>query len=172
MELPDGFRIVSGGQTGADRAALDFALRSGIPHGGWCPLGRLAEDGPLPPIYDLQETTSKRYDQRTRWNVRDSDATLVLTLVTEPRGGSGLTIKVAKLLSKPCLHISRDACASLLVASQRLQEFIREEKIVCLNIAGPRASQQPEIEPFVDAVLTATFLTAAHVPTDRARPQQ
>jgi predicted Rossmann-fold nucleotide-binding protein len=72
--------IISGGQTGADRAALDFAIEHGIPHGGWCPRGRIAEDGPIPLCYSLRETPSRRYAQRTEWNVRDSHATVVFTI--------------------------------------------------------------------------------------------
>ncbi|MEX0610513.1 MAG: putative molybdenum carrier protein, partial [Pirellulales bacterium] len=72
-----GITIISGGQTGADRAALDFALEHEIAHGGWCPRGRLAEDGPIAPRYNLQETPSRKYSQRTEWNVRDSDATVI-----------------------------------------------------------------------------------------------
>ncbi len=87
-----------------DRAALDLALQLGIPHGGWCPKGRKAEDGPLPPAYRLQETSSAAYGQRTRWNVRDSDGTLVLKRGT-PRGGTALTISAARNLGKPFLAV-------------------------------------------------------------------
>ena len=73
--LPE--RIVSGGQTGADRAALDWAIERGIPHGGWCPRGRRAEDGRIDRRYALRETPAHDYQQRTRWNVRDSDGTLI-----------------------------------------------------------------------------------------------
>src|ERR1044072_8003346 len=73
-------QITSGGQTGADRAALDFALFHGIPHGGWCPRGRLAEDGTLQTHYELKETPGALYSQRTDWNVRDSDGTVIFTL--------------------------------------------------------------------------------------------
>ena len=75
-----GITILSGGQTGADRAALDFAIEYGLPHGGWCPRGRLAEDGPIDERYELTETPSHRYAQRTEWNVRDSDATVVFSI--------------------------------------------------------------------------------------------
>jgi hypothetical protein len=161
MRLPQqGFCIISGGQTGADRAALDFAIRAGIDHGGWCPLGRIAEDGALPPIYKLQETPSKRYDQRTRWNVRDSDATLVLTLDATPTGGTGLTLAVAQRLGKPCLHISRETCPSLTQAGIQIEDFLQENRVIRLNIAGPRASQQPQIASFVDAVLQEALLGA------------
>ena len=69
-------KIVAGGQTGADIAALDFAIERSIPHGGWCPLGRKAEDGTIDPRYTLKETPSSGYVQRTEWNVRDSDGTV------------------------------------------------------------------------------------------------
>ena len=157
MQLPDGFCIVSGGQTGADRAALDFAIRASIPHGGWCPKGRRAEDGPLPPKYLLEETTSERYDQRTRWNVRDSDATLILTINAVPTGGTALTLEVAKHIGKPVLHISRDRCQSVKHAAREVQAFLSEYNVVRLNVAGPRASQQDDIGEFVDAVLSMAF---------------
>jgi putative molybdenum carrier protein len=73
-------KIVSGGQTGADRAALDWALARGVPCGGWCPKGRKAEDGPIDLKYPLKETPSSSYLQRTEWNVRDSDATVVFSI--------------------------------------------------------------------------------------------
>ncbi len=73
-------KIISGGQTGADRAALDWAIRNGIPHGGWCPKGRKAEDGPIEAKYQLQETPSSKYLQRTDWNARDSDGTVIFSV--------------------------------------------------------------------------------------------
>ena len=82
-------RIVSGGQTGVDRAALDVGLAWGLPIGGWCPRGRTAEDGPIPARYPLRETESAKYDVRTRRNVRDSDGTLILT-ARRPRGRYGV----------------------------------------------------------------------------------
>ena len=97
--------IVSGGQTGADRAALDFAIAHGIAHGGWCPRGRLAEDGPIPSRYQLRETPSRKYAQRTEWNVRDSDATALFTLAPQMQGGTALTPDVAERLGKPWLHL-------------------------------------------------------------------
>ncbi|HLF11639.1 MAG TPA: putative molybdenum carrier protein, partial [Gammaproteobacteria bacterium] len=87
-------RIVTGGQTGVDRAALDAALELGLACGGWCPKGRWAEDGEIPPRYPLKETTSTDPARRTRANVRDADATLVLT-DGEPTGGTRLTMSVA-----------------------------------------------------------------------------
>src|SRR5262249_25460405 len=97
-------KIVSGGQTGVDRAALDFALEHGIPCGGWCPQGRLAEDGVIPERYPLQETPWDGYPQRTEWNVRDADGTLILTR-GEPDGGTAYTERVAGERKKPCLVV-------------------------------------------------------------------
>ena len=81
------FRVVSGGQSGADRAGLDWALSRQVAHGGWCPKGRRSEDGPIPAIYGLSETPLSNYLQRTEWNVRDSDATIVFTLTDALDGG-------------------------------------------------------------------------------------
>lgn len=81
-------KIVSGGQTGVDRAGLDFAIALGIPHGGWCPKGRKAEDGPIDNRYQLQETPRADYLQRTEWNVRDNDGTVIFTVNATLSGGS------------------------------------------------------------------------------------
>jgi predicted Rossmann fold nucleotide-binding protein DprA/Smf involved in DNA uptake len=108
-------KIISGGQTGVDRAALDVAMELGIPCGGWCPQGRRAEDGRIPERYPLQEASSKEYPVRTRLNVEDSDGTLVLT-ASSPTGGTALTLKLARQLHKPFLLIdlARDADPSVL----------------------------------------------------------
>jgi hypothetical protein len=152
--------IISGGQTGADRAALDVALELGIAHGGWCPRGRLAEDGAIPERYELRETPSRRYAQRTEWNVRDSDATVVFTIAAAVTGGTSLTLACARRLGKPALHLSRDALAAehgdsalASAAAQRLLAFLQEHSVRGLNVAGPRGSQEPEIAAFVGGVL-------------------
>ena len=88
--------IVSGGQTGADRAALDWALKHNVPCGGWCPKGRKAEDGPIDSKYPLQETPSSSYLQRTEWNVRDSDATVLFSIQPILSGGSKRTMEFAR----------------------------------------------------------------------------
>ena len=127
-------KIISGGQTGADRAALDWAIFRDIPHGGWCPKGRKAEDGKIPPQYQFTETPSASYLQRTEWNVRDSDGTVIFTVAAELAGGSKRTADFAKKHCKPWLHLSKRG--SYESASERLLTFIRENNIKILNVAG------------------------------------
>jgi hypothetical protein len=149
--------IISGGQTGADRAALDFAIEQGIAHGGWCPHGRLAEDGPIDGRYQLQETPSRRYAERTEWNVRDSDATIVFTIASAASGGTALTIELAERFSKPWLHLSRNSADTAAEHARKLCDFLAVHCVNRLNFAGPRASQEPEITAFVGDVLEATL---------------
>jgi hypothetical protein len=134
-------RIVSGGQTGVDRAALDVALSRGLQCGGWCPKGRLAEDGRIPPSYPLRETPSPAYEERTAWNVRDSDGTLVLTWGA-PSDGTAFTIALAKEMLRP--HLVTDLANNDAAAEQAAQ-WLRENPIAILNVAGPRASKSPQI---------------------------
>src|SRR6266496_3086201 len=101
-------KIISGGQTGADRAALDFAIGRGIAHGGYCPRGRVAEDGMIPERYQLRETPSSDYAPRTEWNVRDSDGTVVLSIQERLDGGSKKTVHCAQQYEKPCLRLCRE----------------------------------------------------------------
>ena len=133
-------RIVSGGQTGVDRAALDVALEMGLPCGGWCPRGRRAEDGTIPERYPLRETPWHGYPQRTRWNVRDSDGTLVLT-AGAPDRGTALTLQLAGRLHKPCLAVDLDAGPS----ADAVREWARTNHLPVLNVAGPRESSAPGI---------------------------
>lgn len=145
-------KIVSGGQTGVDRAALDVAIRMGIPHGGWVPKGRLAEDGPLPPHYHLQETSAEAYEVRTEKNVVDSDGTLIFSRGS-PTGGTDYTRKMALKHGKQLLHIDlalgqRPADAGSLIAS-----WIHMNRIEILNVAGPRASHDPAIYADAAAIL-------------------
>jgi hypothetical protein len=141
-------KIISGGQTGADRAALDWAIAHGIQHGGWCPAGRRTEDGVIPERYSLQETPAHRYQQRTQWNVRDSDATLIISLSAELTGGSLATQEWAKKMNRPCLHIY--PCDEW---RARLCTFTETHPIRILNVAGPRLSGAAHIEQFVGEVL-------------------
>lgn len=145
-------KIVSGGQTGADRAALDFAIENGIPHGGWCPRGRLAEDGPIDARYNLQETPTANYPQRTEWNARDSDGTVVFSIGAELSGGSKKTVTLAQKHGKPVIHISRVATPN---PGEALVQFVCTHGIRVLNVAGPRGSKEPEVEGFTKGVLRA-----------------
>jgi hypothetical protein len=147
--------IISGGQTGADRAGLDWALARGVPHGGWCPLGRRAEDGVIPDCYRLRETPARNYMQRTEWNARDADGTVIFSLAAELTGGSLKTVALARKHGRPCLHLSASLHGA--DAQARLREYIRLHGIRTLNVAGPRASKEPEIGRFVRAVLDAAF---------------
>ena len=147
-------QLVSGGQTGADRAALDVAIRHGFPHGGWCPKGRKAEDGQIGDQYNLTETPSGNYLQRTEWNVRDTDSTVVFTLDATVTGGSLRTIEFAQKHSKPCLHISR---ASAVAPVQLLYNFVQDHRVKHLNVAGSRESKEPGIHAWVADVIEKAF---------------
>ena len=141
-------KIVSGGQTGADRAALDWARANGIPHGGWCPQGRRAEDGPIEDCYELNETPDENYEQRTHWNVRDSDGTLIISLAPKLSTGSQLTLELAQRLGKPVLHLHPGN-----ITPSAIADFIARHGIKVLNVAGPRESIQPGIGAYVKLVL-------------------
>jgi len=150
-------RIISGGQTGADRSALDFAIEHGIPHGGWCPRGRKAEDGPLNSRYQLNETPGSGYVERTEWNVRDSDGTVVFSIAPILTGGSKKTENLARRHHKPILHLWRDDAVPFPEAE--LLRFIRDNDIKVLNVTGPRASKDPQVAAFVTIVLENAFGT-------------
>ena len=151
-------KLISGGQTGADRAALDTAIHFGFPHGGWCPKGRIALDGLLGPQYRLTETPSADYSQRTRWNIRDSDATVVFTMKAKPGTGSKLTIRQAEKLGKPCLHIALKERSNYLDPALELQRFVAEHQVKVLNMAGSRASEsEAGIYEAVSQVLRRAF---------------
>ena len=132
-------KIISGGQSGVDRAALDVALELGIPCGGWCPQGRRAEDGVIASKYPLEQTPLVQYQQRTEWNARDSDGTLILT-IGKPEGGTLLTIDFARKHKRPCLVVD----LVLPVDAQAVKDWILSHQIESLNVAGPRASKQPD----------------------------
>jgi len=150
-------RIVSGGQTGADRAALDFAREAGIPTGGWVPKGRLAEDGRIPERYvGMVETESADYAVRTARNVRDSDATLIVSHGPLD-GGSLFTWREAIRIGRPVLHLDLAALA-IPAAAERLQSWLTELRPTVLNVAGPRASRDPAIAPAVAALLRAAWV--------------
>jgi hypothetical protein len=146
------FKIISGGQTGVDRAALEWALANVVPHGGWCPKGRKAEDGTIPPQFQLKETSSDHYSVRTRRNIRDSGATVIFSQSLDITGGTQETAKFAKEIGKPLLHLL--SSTEINEAATQLHTFIKEHSVVVLNVAGPRASEQPEVGQFVKAVLS------------------
>jgi Circularly permutated YpsA SLOG family/Domain of unknown function (DUF6794) len=144
-------KIISGGQTGADRAALDFAIKHKIPHGGWAPKGRIAEDGPLPKKYKLTESPTTSYQRRTEQNVIGSDGTLI---VSHGRltGGSAYTRTMAKKHNRPCLHLDLNK-SDIFQLSMLLLEWIDEYEIKALNVAGPMASKDPKVYRLVKEVL-------------------
>jgi hypothetical protein len=145
-------KLVAGGQTGVDRAALEWALTNGIPHGGWCPKGRKAEDGVIPPQFQLRETGSDNYSIRTRRNIRDSGGTVIFSEHAELTGGTQETAEFAKEIGKPLLQLLPSA--GINESATQLSAFLKTHAIVVLNVAGPRASEEPHLGPLVKAVLS------------------
>jgi hypothetical protein len=135
-------KIISGGQTGADRAALDAAIRLGIPHGGWLPKGRLAEDGCLPDHYQLEEMPTDSYQERTQKNVRESDGTLLISRGA-PTGGTDFTRIQVLRYGKQLLGIDLNNQSNLQDAASLVASWIELQRIEVLNVAGPRASKDP-----------------------------
>lgn len=155
-------KILSGGQTGVDRAALDVARALGVSVGGWCPAGRRAEDGAIDPVYPLRETPSDDYAERTAWNVRDAEATLVITH-GPAEGGTALTVKCAAAQGKPCLVVN------LLEGAEpdEVIQWIQREGITSLNVGGPRESQRPGISEMAVAFLDQVLPTVCGIgPSD------
>jgi hypothetical protein len=133
-------KIISGGQTGVDRAGLDVALDLGLTVGGWCPKGRRAEDGGIPDRYPLVETPEADYETRTRRNIEDSEGTLILN-VGQLEGGTALTVDLARKMGKPCLIVALEAG----IRPAAFQTWLTENAIQVLNIAGPRESKRPGV---------------------------
>ncbi len=148
-------RVVSGGQTGVDRAALDAALARGLTCGGWCPKGRRAEDGAIPNRYPLTETESADYRLRTQRNVSDSDGTLILA-IGELTGGTALTRDIALAQAKPLLLVDLDTPSP----TRTVCEWIQENNIRRLNVAGPRESLRPGIADRAREFLLILFAEA------------
>jgi predicted Rossmann fold nucleotide-binding protein DprA/Smf involved in DNA uptake len=142
-------RIVSGGQTGVDRAALDAAQTSGVPCGGWCPAGRRAEDGVIDTRYPLEETPDADYAVRTRWNVRDSAATLIIS-PSPLTGGTALTQRVAEEQGRPHLVVDPHDDEAV----ERIRRWIAERDDGVINVAGPRESTCPGIYERALAIMT------------------
>lgn len=166
-------RIVSGGQTGVGRAALDVAIARGIPHGGWCPRGRRAEDGRIPARYALREHAAADYPARTEQNVVDSDGTLVLAIGV-PTDGTALTVRLAVRHGRPHLAVDLDDAPDANVVAA----WLDAHRIDVLNVAGPRESTHPGIheraaaflDRVVDAVVGDRPSPPPHKTTSRARP--
>jgi hypothetical protein len=148
-------RVVSGGQTGADRGALDAAIALGLEHGGYCPRGRLAEDGVIPARYQLTETSSAEYAQRTERNVIEADGTLLVTRGA-PTGGSALTARLARARRKPLLSIDLDL-TSFEDAADAVRRWLAAHRIATLNVAGSRASRTPTLADDVRRLLEAAL---------------
>jgi hypothetical protein len=146
-------KIISGGQTGADLAGLDWALSQGVPHGGWCAKGRLSERGPIPDRYQLEETETADYQERTRMNILASDGTVVFSVSRFLIGGAKLTYDLALRLRKPVLHLHAESPRPEL----QLAAFVRKHGIQFLNVAGSRASQEPTVGSFVANTLDKTY---------------
>lgn len=134
-------KIVSGGQTGVDRGALDAALAAGFPCGGWAPAGRIAEDGPIDARYPLKELADAGYEERTLRNVLESDGTAIL-YHGELEGGTRLTAQCCQEHRKPC-ELLNAGRLSPEQAARELIAFVAGNGISVLNIAGPRASKWP-----------------------------
>lgn len=139
-------KIVSGGQTGSDRAGLDAAITLNIPHGGWCPKGRLAElGGTIPDKYQLQETNSSDFSERTKLNIRDSDGTLIFVpkLPLDVNDGTVLTIQEVKDKEKRYLIIDLSTTPHPQPIINEIIDWVKTNNIRILNIAGPRESLSP-----------------------------
>jgi hypothetical protein len=145
-------KIISGGQAGVDRGALDAAIALKIPHGGWCPRGRIAEDGPIPKKYRLEETDSTDYTVRTEKNVVESDATLIFCR-SSLSGGTLLTYRLADQHGKPCKVVDLNDPLDL----PDVLDWIEEHRVAVLNVAGPRESQNPGIATQTRKAMRAIF---------------
>ncbi len=141
-------KIISGGQTGVDRAALDFGLAHNIEIGGWCPKGRRAEDGSIPSRYPLEETHRYDYPYRTAMNVIHADGTLVLHQ-GRLAGGSALTVKIARQHGMPCQDVDLHADGAV----NAVKQWIEQHPIRVINIAGPRESENRGIHAQARAFL-------------------
>jgi len=146
-------KVISGGQTGVDRAALDVALTHGIECGGWCPAGRLDEFGKIPDRYPIQELHDGGFTERTFQNVKDSDGTVVI-YPRELAGGTEQTVRFCVELQRPHELIDASKLSSE-VAAKLITDFVRKDKIGILNVAGPRQSEWTEGYDYAFRVLNA-----------------
>ena len=147
-------KIVSGGQTGVDRAALDVAIFLEIEHGGWCPLGRRAEDGRIPARYRLKQTRARDYSVRTEKNVVESDGTLIL-YHRRMTGGTELTRKLTLKHRRPVLCVDLESATE--IQERQLEYWIADHQIRVLNVAGPRESTCVGIAQLAERFLVTAF---------------
>jgi hypothetical protein len=150
-------KIISGGQTGADQAALDAAIKLDVPHGGWIPKGKITENGPLSDKYQLDEMPTSSYEERTEKNIIDSDGTLI---VSHGRltGGSALTRELAMENGKRWLHIDLNKISQF-DAAMKINKWLYEKNIEVLNVAGPRASKDSKVyQAVMDILISAYYL--------------
>lgn len=155
-------KIVSGGQTGVDQAALDVAIFCDIPHGGWCPRGRRSEDGPIPSRFQLRELPSSDYAQRTEQNVRDSDGTLILYRGAL-RGGTRLTARFCRTHRRPFRTVDLSQISGDLELAQialEIREWLNDQNVNVLNVAGPRESSAVGVGEEASRLLIAVFAPA------------
>jgi len=152
-------KIVSGGQSGVDRAALDAASAAGLACGGWCPRDRWAEDGPIAARYPLTETPQRDPAQRTAWNVRDADASLVLARGA-PRGGTAFTVQCTRTEGRPCRVVDLERGPDAV----QIARWIQCSGVRVLNVAGPRESQAPGIHTDALALLREVLAAVLHMP--------
>ncbi len=156
-------RIISGGQTGADRGGLEAAIALEIPHGGYCPKGRRSEDGRVPRKYELIETSTPYYPERTRMNVQESDATVLFAW--KPSSGSAVTLDAARMMAKPIVIIDpREEAA----AAKQLVRWLKSVKPKTLNVAGHREASSPGIEGQVKRIVGAAISTITPMTERRA----
>jgi hypothetical protein len=155
-------KIISGGQTGVDRAALDVALRHGIEAGGWCPTGRVDEFGRIPDRYPVKELESGGFTERTLQNVNDSDGTIIIYL-GKLSGGTEQTVKFCVEQRRPHELIeASNTCIEK--AAQLIADFVRKNKIDILNVAGPRASEWPGGYDYAFGTLDGFMMRCSHRP--------
>jgi hypothetical protein len=148
-------KIVSGAQTGVDRAALDAAIAKGVPIGGWVPKGRAAEDGVIPEQYSMAEMPTSGYRQRTKKNVLDSDGTVIIYF-SYLTGGTELTVHFCIQNKQPYVLIDADEL-SVSRAAKKIDQFIHDKNIQVMNVAGPRASGHPQAYDFTLEVILQTL---------------
>ena len=158
-------KIISGGQTGADRAALDAAIKLDLAHGGWVPKGRRAEDGIIPATYQLQEMRTSSYPRRTEKNVLEADGTLIFSHGSLT-GGSRLTRDYAVRHKRKHLHIDLLRIPAF-QSVRMISDWIVENHIEVLNVAGSSASKDPDIYGKTIEILTGVYwLDQSRMPPD------